>query len=193
MNQITALNQMSANVNVGMDEVVSVFVSKYEDGLFAKKDELAAVIRTLKQELADFDKTITDMVDPTEYEAKVPNLGMTFKMGDVSIHWDKHWQYAANTFVIDVNMFDSSAKREGSVFTKNIIKPIPSKIVKQRTEVKQAIDDKNAELMEVMGQIKGVGRKERQIRGRISELKLAESGMADLLTNSDMLKLVEIK
>ena len=193
MTQLTALNQISANVNVGMDEVVSVFVAKYEDGLFAKKDELSAAIRTLKQEMGDFDKTIIESVDPSEYDAKVPTLGFTFKMGEVSIRWEKNWQGEANTYTISVDMYDSSAKRDGAVFTKSIVKPIPSKIVKQREEVKKALEDKNAELMEVMSQIKSVGRKERQIRGRISEMKLAESGFSGLLDNPEMLQLVQIK
>lgn len=191
--QITALNQMSANVNVGMDEVVSVFVAKYEDGLFAKKDDLSAAIRSLKQELTDFDKSVRELVDSAEYDAKVPQLGFTFKMGEVKIYWEKNWQQEANTYVIEVEMFDSSAKRDGAVFTKNIVKAVPSKIVKQREEVKKALEDKNAELMEVMSQIKSVGRKERQIRGRISEMKLAESGFSGLLDNPEMLQLVQIK
>lgn len=193
MTQPTALNQMSATVNVGMNEVVSVFVAKYEDGLFAKKDELSAEIRTLKQELSDFDKTIIESVDPSEYDVKVPNLGFTFKMGEVDVRWEKNWQGEANTYTINVELYDASAKRDGAVFTKSIVKPILPKIVKQREEVKKALESKNAELMEVMGQIKSVSRKERQIRGRISEMKLAESGFSGLLDNPEILKLVEIK
>lgn len=188
-----ALSAMNTNVDVGMNEVVSVFVSKYEDGLFAKKDELSAAIRSLKQELTDVSTSVRDLVDSSEYDAKVPNLGFTFKMGGVNVNWEKSWSTEANTYTISVEMHDSSAKRDGAVYTKTIVKPIPSKIIKQREEVKQALEEKNAELLEVMTLIKSVSRKERQIRGRISEMKLAESGFSGLLDNPEMLKLVEIK
>ncbi len=188
-----ALSAMNTNVDVGMNEVVSVFVSKYEDGLFAKKDDLSAAIRVLKQELSDFDKSVRELVDSSEYDAKVPNLGFTFKMGDVKVNWEKTWSTEANTYTINVEMHDSSAKRDGAVYTKTIVKAIPSKIIKQREDVNKALEEKNAELLEVMTLIKSVSRKERQIRGRISEMKLAESGFSGLLDNPDMLKLVEIK
>ena len=57
------VNAMSANVNVGMNEVVSVFVAKYEDGLFAKKDALSGDIRALKAELAQIDNSVAELVD----------------------------------------------------------------------------------------------------------------------------------
>ena len=41
--------QMTANVNVSIDEVVSVFVSKWEDGLFEKKQQLSKKIKALKK------------------------------------------------------------------------------------------------------------------------------------------------
>jgi hypothetical protein len=46
--------------------------------------------------------------------------------------------------------------------------------------------------MEVLTLIKSVSRKERQIRGKISEMKLEQSGFADLMNNTEILQLVQV-
>jgi len=65
--QIAALTSMTSDVNVGMDEVVSVFVSRYETQLFDKKDELGKNIKTVKGELTDLDKRLIASVNKEDY------------------------------------------------------------------------------------------------------------------------------
>ena len=191
--QMAALSAMSSNVNVGMNEVVSVFVSKYEDGLFAKKDDLSAKIKVVKREIDQFDTDLLKSVDSTQYDASVPSLGLTFKMGDVRVCWEGNYNTPKNTLSIAVEMFDRSNDRQHATYTKMIHQAISADVVSDRDLAKDQLATLNSELMEVMGLIKSVSRKERQIRGRISEMKLAESGMAELLNNSEMLQLVQIK
>lgn len=189
----SVLSTINTNINVGMDEVVSVFVAKYEDSLFAKKTELSNSIRALKKELEGFDKKVRDLVDYSDYEGNLPNLGLSFEVGGVNVYWEKTWSNVnATTYEITINMRDS-AKPDRLTTVKTYEKKIPASIVESRTAVVTSLEEKSAELLEVMSEIKLVGRKERQIRGRISEKKLNESGFAGLLTDPEMLKLVEIK
>ena len=188
----TIVNAMSANVNVGMNEVVSVFVAKYEDGLFAKKDALSGDIRALKAELAQIDKSVAELVDLSEYATSVPALGFTFAADKAEVAWEGNYYSPKNTICIVLNMYDKS-DRGVAVYSKRINKAIPPSFIAKREEVNKALEQKNADLLEVMGLIKSVSRKERQIRGRISEMKLAESGFSGLLDNPEMLQLVQIK
>ena len=191
--QLAALSSMTSNVNVGMNEVVSVFVSKYEDSLFAKKDDLSAKVKVVKQEIEQIDRALLKSVDSTQYDATVPALGLTFKMGDVRVCWEGNYNTPKNVMTIDIEMFDRSNDRQHASYTKRIQQAISADVVSKREEAQSQLATLNSELMEVMGLIKSVSRKERQIRGRISEMKLAESGMAELLNNSEMLQLVQIK
>ncbi len=60
-------DKVTTDTNVGMNEVVSVFVSKYEDNLFAKKDSLQATIRKLKGEIEALTKRVIASVDTAQY------------------------------------------------------------------------------------------------------------------------------
>jgi len=190
--QAIAISTMTSNINVGMDEVVSVFVAKYESGLFAKKDDLSAKIKAIKQEIEQIDRDLVKSVDSTDYDVTVPKLGLLFKMGEVLIHWGETYHHAKNTMMIEIAMFDKSDDYQRAIFTKMENRPIPADVVTKRDEAKSQLAVLTGELMEVMGLIKSVSRKERQIRGKISEMKLAESGKAGLLDNPEMLQLIQI-
>lgn len=190
---MTNMTNITADVNVGMNEVVSVFVSRYEDGLFAKKDEVAARIRETKSAMKAIEDALVRSVIATEYEADVPNLGIKFRLGAVSVLWEGGYNIPKNTLQINVDMFDSDYNKTASRITKTINQPILADKVEAFQYLKGQLESANAEMLEVMGLIKSVSRKERQIRGRISEMKLAQSGFNELLTNPEMLKLVELK
>jgi hypothetical protein len=188
----STISAISSNVNVGMNEVVSVFVSKYEDGLFAKKAELSAKIKAIKADLKQIDADLVLSVDPTKYDQSVPVLTMLFKLVETSVHWEPTYNIPKNMLVIDVGMIDSSIHPTRSQYTKRIYQDISVDVVTKHDEAQSQLAVLNGELMEVMGLIKLVSRKERQIRGRISEMMLAESGLADLLDSSELLSLTQI-
>jgi len=190
----TFLDNATLNVNVGIDEVVSVFVTKYEDKLFAQKDDLSRRIKATKQALADLDKSLIASVDTKPYNVSVPELGFTFKAKDVSVSWEESYRGEKNSLQIQLVMLDKQESRdEREVFHKHIYVKIPAARVKEKQELDQDIDRLNGELMEVMSNIKAVSRKERQIRGRISEMKLEKAGHQDLLGNAELIKLIESK
>lgn len=192
MNTKTNLTAITTDVNVGMNEVVSVFVAKYEDGLFAKKDVLSSSIRGVKAHLSQIDSDLIKSVHAEDYDAEVPKLGLSFKMGDVAIQWEGNYNTPKNTLVVEVEMFDKSNERNHASYTKRHHITIDKAVIDDRQETKDQLEQLNADLLEVMSLIKTVSRKERQIRGRISEMKLAESGLSELINNSEILQLVKI-
>lgn len=187
MNEQTAMTvqALSANVNVGMNEVVSVFVSKYETGLFEKKDDLSDKIKVVKQELTDLDKTVKATVNVNDYRTSVPAFSLTFSVSSIDVSW------ATKVIKVHVDMNEKGVSY--SRWSKTIEVKIDDEYVTKHSEASKRVADLSAELLEVMGLIKSVSRKERQIRGHISELKLAESGLSSLLNDSAIMKLIEVK
>jgi hypothetical protein len=190
----TQLNDINTNISIGMDEVVSVFVAKYEDGLFTKKDELTNAIKAAKAELVRIEEELIAFSETTkaQFEVNVPALDITFRVTKIEINWDNN-RYNPNTiqFVVDGEEFSKS--NSCGQIRLNRFRPIPESVLAQEKAINAQLKARSAELFVVLESIKSVGRKERQIRGRISELKIAESGLSSLLTNPDMLKLVHIE
>lgn len=188
------VSAMNADVNVGMNEVVSVFVSKYEDSLFAKKDELSKKIKQLKAELADMTKQLESSVNKDQYIMTISLLGLSSKVTGVEVIWNvTSYNYKEkNTINVSVGLFDNSSDRDYPAFSKTFTTKLSKQDVDLHTELEADLESVNGELIEVMNLIKSVSRKERQIRGRISEMKLEQSGFSDLINNPEMVKLIQI-
>ena len=182
-------NEFSVGGNIGIDEVVSVFVSQYETNLFERKSELSSTIKSLKGELESFEKGVEGSVGVEKYKQSFPILNITSEVekDGVSVSWrDK-------VINITVTLTDNDSKRSyGGTFTKRIEKKINKSDLNKHSKLESDIEEVNGELVEVMGLIKTVSRKERLVRGKISEMKLKESGYSNLLENEDMLKLVQL-
>lgn len=190
MTEKNLVESMSANVNVGMDEVVSVFVSRYETALFEKKDDLSDKIKTIKKEQEDLDNRLINSIDKSQYEMTIEPLNVKSNVHEVRVVWSKD---TSPTIKIDIVLKDA-AKTGGyhSSLSKAISVKVGKKDISVHDEAVKRLDDLNAELMDVMTKIKAVSRKERQIRGKISEMKLKESGFEGLLENPEMVKLVQL-
>jgi len=187
--QIAALTSMTSDVNVGMDEVVSVFVSRYETQLFDKKDELGKNIKTVKGELTDLDKRLIASVNKEDYNNTISSLNITTSVEEVGVSWGKK----ENSINVDIEVKDNDkTNRYSHSFTKTVKLNILDGDIKKHSDLDDSLENLKTELAEVMGLIKAVSRKERQVRGRISEMKLQESGFAGLLDSPELTKLVEL-
>ncbi len=197
-----ALQAMTADVNVGIDEVVSVFVSQYEDNLFAKKKELSSEIKRVKSEVKSLDKRLIGSVDRTEYDIKVPVLNLTSKVDEITIVWkgdedeDDYRSRKVKTSSLIITLEIKDEDSDGDRYDRSMNKRITKKILKTdeniHTTLLSDLNGLSGELTEVLSLIKSVSRKERQVRGRISARKLEESGYEGLLNDTEMLKLVQL-
>lgn len=184
------VSQMTANVNVGIDEVVSVFVAKWEDGLHAKRENLAKQIKVTKQQQQDLTDRLEASVDKSQYEMKNTVLGIEAQVEGVDVELG----LKENRIVVRVEISDTDSKRSyGDSFDKFFYLPISAEDVQLYNDLKNELTQLQADLLQVMTEIKSVSRKERQVRGRISEMKLEQSGLTELLSNPSMLQLIEVK
>lgn len=193
MTTSTALELLTNNVNVGMNEIVSVFVSQYEDQLFEKKALLSDRVTKLKAQLKGIDRQVTQPIIVDVYNHSVPGLDVEFKFNKMEVTWDKnyHNDYVSNTIVVSIDLVNCSTGKSLHTITK--VLAVPSAFVTLKDELEKDIEKVSAELLSVMTDIKSVSRKERQIRGKLSEMKLAESGFSELLGNPELLKLIQVQ
>ena len=195
--QPSAVASLSTNVNVGMDEVVSVFVSKWEKSLFERKKDLSDKIKQVKDDLKIHTTSLENSVDTSKYEMKIPELGIASTIDSVDVSWadrdEKRSKDNKSEIIVRVEIADTAnSDRWRSTLDKKFITPISKADVKKHNDLEDELSDLNGELIEVMGLIKSVSRKEREIRGAIAERKLQESGLQSLLEDDSMLQLVKL-
>ena len=193
MSENNALALLSTNVNVGMNEVVSVFVARYEDQLFTKKDELSKKIKQLKQQLSNLIEHVKETVDVSSFNCELLVLGLKFEVKELRPDFDdRNYRGLKNHVLVSIVVSDIVPQHDNCKTSDTIYRnlPIPEEIVNQKTKLDEDIATASNELTEIMTLIASVGRKERQIRGKISEMKLTESGMADLINNQELGQLI---
>ncbi len=191
-----AIAKMTSDVNVGIDEVVSVFVSQYEDNLFTKKKDLSSQIKEVKRSQKDLDTRLKASINTSTYETTIASLGLKSKVEDVDVEWGEgNYRKKSNPSIeikVEISDTDKSGDRYHSSMNKTFKFDISKADVKLHKDNKDELESLGNELTEVMGLIKSVSRKERQVRGRISSLKLKDAGYEDLLNDTDILKLVQL-
>ena len=180
------VSAITTDVNVGMDEVVSVFVSKYETELFDRKEDLSKKVKETRSELSGLNKKVKNSINKSEYTLSLPFIKVSSKVNEIKVDWEDE------KIKIELVVSDDEKNGYNSVLFKTIEVSIDKLDMKEHVSLSDKLTDLNGQLTEVLGLIKSVGRKERQIRGRISEMKLKESGLADLVNNEDLISLVKL-
>jgi len=135
------------------------------------------------------DKRLIASVNKEDYNNTISSLNITTSVEEVGVSWGKK----ENSINVDIEVKDNDkTNRYSHSFTKTVKLNILDGDIKKHSDLDDSLENLKTELAEVMGLIKAVSRKERQVRGRISEMKLAESGFAGLLDSPELTKLVEL-
>lgn len=197
----SALEAITTDIKIDLDAVVSIYVAQYETSLHAKKTVLSNEIKRVKKEVKSLDKRLIDSVDQTEYSIKVPILNLKSKVERVTIAWkgdEDEDSYDTrdikkSTLIVRVEVKDiDSERRYANTLDKDIHKKIAKTDENIHTALLIELKELSGELTEILTLIKSVSRKERQVRGRLSEKKLKASGFKGLLNDSEMLALVQL-
>jgi len=187
--------------NVGMDEVVGVFVARWEDSLYKEKDRLSSEIRTVKKDMEQQDKAIVNQarLSTNQYETTVPALGIKSVVTDVGLRWNQtNVPYGEKKVVRPVVRYSVAIQNTDSSETSSnqIRKVFDHQVgeadVERHNNFESQLAELNSSLSEILVKIKGIGRKERQVRGRISEMKLQQAGFEDLINHPELVQLVEL-
>ena len=182
----TTLSDIETNIAVSLDDVVNVFLSKYETNLMDRKKTLSSTLTTMRREQEQLEKSIIDSFDTSIYEVSIPNLQVESKVLSLTIDCDKAH------FRIEFNFMGPGKSNTSSHYSHRILVDMEPEDIRSIAQLCESVQATNDELMQVLSDISDLQRKERQIRGKISERKIAESGMSTLLDDPDILSLVKL-
>lgn len=190
-----SLAHIQSSLQVGMEDVVNVFISRLEDDLHAKRERLQTSIRNLKtkiEELTDEQKNRSCEVNLVSINN--PFVSITQRCDDIiSVLWD--------TSLVSINVVTTvrSLKYQkhtayynkectsGEVEVQLTISP---DAVLEYKQLNNEISELTAELVKVNTDLREMSRKERKVRGIIAEMKLKDMGMEDLLNEPQLLAIV---
>lgn len=193
----TMMAQIATDVKVGMEDVVSVFLSRYENSLHdlrtTKQAEMAELNKQIKT-LTDAElKRATDLVKQAIVTTQ--DIGLVIleqKLdGDVVIEWSKkvlNFNLATTVRSKSVTGDAYRSKTSGTVGGQVEIDSNVQKQYQELIEKKQKIAD---ELTVINNNLRDMSRKERQVKGQIAEMKLSSCGMEQLLQEPTLLALID--
>jgi hypothetical protein len=190
----SSMSQLSTNLQVGMEDVVNVFISRLEDDLHAKREELQTAVRNLKSKVEDLtteQQNRSNEVELTSFQT--PFVDITQKFNEVEVSWEK------SLITVDVLTNVRSLKYETKVGYYNkeaatvevqVQLPISSAAIAEYNQLHKDISDRTADLVKVNNELRDMSRKERKVRGVIASMKLKDMGMEDLLNEPQLLAIV---
>lgn len=184
------LDLIKSDLTVGMDDVVAYFISDYETRLYNRKDDLNKQIKQVKQDIEALDKRICGSVNKSIYEVRIAAVRIQTEVTSLTVVWSEKESH------ISVSLAIRDFKEDGTFLRNTNSKTLSASIVQNDIDLHWSLmKEKNGyetDLGEVMVAIKNVSRKERQVRGKISEMKLAQSGLSELLNNAELTKLIQL-
>lgn len=187
-NEITAFKAMQTDIQVSMDDVVSAFVSQYESNLYARKKELGAAVKDVNNRIDVFMKALRKKINGDSFV----NVAMPFDLAAISSEGQIDWDKATMHFQISINRKGTENRSYGSTINVSKYKPIPAAQVKAHERLEKEASGLRADLSDVLVALKSITRKEREVRGRIAVRKLEDSGYANLMQDSELVKLVQL-
>ncbi len=194
--QIANIEQIQSNVTVGMDDLVNVFIAKYETSLINQRN-------TLQDQLKDFNKIISGLGETAINDAKqaVQEFNIPkFKNGYVSIittigdEFKLNWEKKHVTFDITTNVkssvkVDYRDEQESHITSAVSLAPDIISSYEHNMEEKRLVMEN---LSNINNELRDISRKERQVRGQIAERKFVASGLEDLLNDQELVKLIQM-
>lgn len=186
---MTGIAKIDINAQVGINEVVAIYVSKYETNLSDKKKLIADAIRSTKHEIEELIEMIRGSINVSKYaNVDLSVLGLTAE-GEVDLFWTTDYRGKQYTYRISVNV-KGDQHRHINLFQRDF--PMNTQHVAAYESLTAKLKEQEFELQQVIMDLKAVNQKERQVRARLAEMKLQEAGV-ELHSHPELLKLVEMK
>ena len=183
---------LSASASIALPEIVSVFINKYETELYTSKDQLNEKINGLQSELNLLKETVASKADFSKYEKLgIPTFNLTAKVRkSLSIDWESR--------VVEA-MVDFRTPRKANAndlttrFTETVTAPIIKRDLATFEKISNDLSEARSQLSQILTSLSDMSRKERQVKARISELRLEEQGLTDFLKDEQILALISPK
>lgn len=186
---------LSLNASVGMDDVISVFITKYEDQQISDR-------QFLQKEMIELNKVIKGLVDSATAvaQAGVARYEVTEDNGmfvvQVKVRSDNPVSLDWNKGVAQVILLSTVTSKSVVGYQSEVSGTMKAEVALNGSDTERYHElmarktDLTEKLNQVQANLRDVSRKERQVRGKLAELKLGEEGMEALLTNTNLLALV---
>jgi hypothetical protein len=190
MNTKTELSTViSTDANVDLQDIAAIFLSKYETDLYELKKTLTTEIHGLASEIELLTGTVVQKTDFSRYEKLgIPELELITEISDKpEVKWERQ------AVVVSVSLISterSASKRP--LMNKDVEKPILKPDLKKYAILTKARLSSKARLSECVTKISNMSRKEREIKGRISEQLLREKGLEHFVADAQMLQLISV-
>ena len=186
--QPAAFQAMQTDIQVSMDDVVSAFVSQYENNLYDRKKELSKAIREQETTLEQLQTTVKNEVNGDEWASEPVPFGLKLSVRQGNINWDEKSVHF--TIVIEDpkqrGYYGNQVKIEKT-------KKIPAAHLRAHDKAQKELEELRTALSEVLVNLKSITRKERQVRGRIAMRKLEDSGYSSLMADEELIQLVQLE
>ena len=195
---LVGLSQLSVNANVGMDEVVSIFISRFEDQQHSDRSFLQKEMAQVNSQI----KALGETARTAAITAVTGSLGNTHDVGafityaisvdlkNSNLDWDKGQVSVrvSHKMVALVAADTYNKTSEGSV---NVVVAIDANIVVEYQNLMARKAELTEQLTAVNNNLRDISRKERTVRAKLATMKLEEAGMSDLLNSPELLALVD--
>ena len=201
MNQVSLMKELTVDAKINLDDVVNVFISRYETDLTGRFETTQAGLKENLKCLKALDLEVlarlkADFVveDKVIYSCFTHQVSQSF--GEIVINWpSKTASLQVNHVTTPLNgckladYYNKTEYKTSFNVNVNLYEDFCStydRMVGEGNVLRE-------ELMSYNQQLQQVDRKARQIKGLIAEKKLEQAGMTDLLENPELAKLIQLK
>ena len=186
------MSEITSDYDRTVDELTEIVMSKYQDDLKARETELNAQTDAVHNDVDKLAEDVAGRVDRNKYvvnEVNAGALGITSEVTDVYVDWDNE------RVVLTVMLTDLDAEEHHGVstFGKHRSEPIEDAVAKLRySQLREALDTLTTAKTDVYSALNSLGDKRRQVRAKISEVRLRAQGLADSLDHEEVRALVTV-
>lgn len=197
-NQIANIEQIQTNISVGMDDLVNVFIAKYETSLIDQRIVLQDQLKGLNKVISDLGEAAIKDAKETVKCFQLDNVD--FKNGYISVittigdEFKLDWENKRVSFVVRTKLVSSVKvdwKQEDLAEVTSAVGLAPDVV----SGYEHALEEKRVVmegLTNINNELRDISRKERQVRGKIAERKFVASGLEDLLADQELAKLIQL-
>lgn len=177
---------MQAEAKIALPEIVSIFVAKHETALYERKAALQATIAANNKDLEILHTVALKSANFDKYDdVAIPKLDLvSYLKNGPTLNWDNK----SISQIVGLNCTDKTSTGFSRTYSIAILKVH----LESYKDINKMIADDSNELKNIALQISDMSRKERQIKARISEVRLEEQGLTDFLNDKAILQLIKI-
>lgn len=172
------------DIENGLDELVAVYLQKYEQSLEHQREEVQSQIDDTLARLKEHDELVIDSVNVEQYAHTSEVLGIRSRIAGTRIEWD---EYESN--VVVTLMLEDLDDVTGSMRTLGKYKrvPINQTYYGNRKLIKSTLDDLNKQKSE----LRPSANKANEIRTKLIEIRLRDTELADLVDHEEVNALIQ--